>query len=182
MNEVDRQTLFSELVTRHQSELYSYIFAIVRNWDDADDLLQSVCLVLWQKFESFQLGSNFLFWATRTAKIVVSNHLRTKSKRSSNSTSDELLDALIETTMDVPPSGMEQYLDALRSCRNKLSSVDQQLVTLYYAEDLGSRGIADRLERSQPSLCNSLNRIRSRLFKCIQAELAQKQHSMEDVQ
>ena len=43
--------LFSELISRHQSELYAYIFAIVRNWEDADDLFQSVSLVLWRKFE-----------------------------------------------------------------------------------------------------------------------------------
>ena len=54
MNEQERHNLFSELIARHQSEIYAYIFAIVRNWEDADDLFQSVCLVLWRKFESFR--------------------------------------------------------------------------------------------------------------------------------
>ena len=76
MNEQERHNLFSDLILAYQSELYSYIFAVVRNWEDADDLLQSVCLVLWRKFDSFRPGSNFLFWARRTAKIEVSNFLR----------------------------------------------------------------------------------------------------------
>ena len=71
MNEQDRHNLFSELIARHQSELYAYIFAIVRNWEDADDLFQSVCLVLWRKFESFRPGSSFFSWARQTAKIEV---------------------------------------------------------------------------------------------------------------
>ena len=53
MNEQERHNLFSELLTRHQSELYGYIFAVVRNWEDADDLYQSVCLILWRKFDRF---------------------------------------------------------------------------------------------------------------------------------
>lgn len=46
MSEQDRHNLFVELITRHQSELYGYIFAVVRNREDADDLYQSVGMTL----------------------------------------------------------------------------------------------------------------------------------------
>lgn len=178
MNTENRHHMFSELIARHQAELYSYILAVVRNWNDADDLLQAVYLVLWQKFDSFQPGSNFLFWATRTAKLLVSNFLR--RNRASTYISDELLDALAETIMNVRSEGAEQHLEALRRCRRKLSPADEELIGLHYAEDLGSRQIAERLQRSQPSVCNSLNRIRSWLYKCIHTELALQQHAAGD--
>ena len=54
MNAQDRHNLFAELITTHQSQLYGYIFALVRNRDDAADLFQSVCVVLWKKFDSFK--------------------------------------------------------------------------------------------------------------------------------
>ena len=76
MDEQDRHGLFSELISRHQSELYAYIFAIVRNWEDTDDLYQSVCLVLWRKFGSFRSGSSFFSWARQAAKIEVRNFLK----------------------------------------------------------------------------------------------------------
>jgi DNA-directed RNA polymerase specialized sigma24 family protein len=57
MTDQNRHNLFSELIARYQSELYGYIFAVVRNWEDADDLFQSICVVLWRKFESFRPGS-----------------------------------------------------------------------------------------------------------------------------
>jgi RNA polymerase sigma-70 factor, ECF subfamily len=177
MNDQDRQDLFSQLIARHQSELYSYLFAVVRNWNDADDLLQSVCLVLWRKFNSFEPSSNFLFWASHTAKLVVSSFLR--QKRLSGYPSDDLFDALAETFTGVQREGMEQYLEALHRCRDKLSPADEELIDLHYADDLSSRQIAERLRRSQSSVCNSLNRIRSWLFKCIQRELAQQQHPVE---
>jgi RNA polymerase sigma-70 factor (ECF subfamily) len=69
MNEHERHNLFSELIARHQSELYAYIFAIVRSWENADDLFQSVCVVLWRKFETFQTDTSFFSWARQTAKF-----------------------------------------------------------------------------------------------------------------
>ena len=78
MNDQERHNLFSELIARHQSELYGYIFAIVRNWEDANDLFQSVCLVLWSKFASFRHGSSFFAWARQTAKLEVRKFLTRK--------------------------------------------------------------------------------------------------------
>ena len=68
MNEQDRHNLFSELITRHQSQLYAYIFAIVRNQQDADDLYQSVCLILWRKFDIISAGQQFLLLGTPDGK------------------------------------------------------------------------------------------------------------------
>jgi len=175
MNEHERHSLFSELITRHQSQLYGYIFAVVRNWEDTDDLFQSVCLVLWSKFESFRPDSNFFAWARQTAKIKVANFLR--HKRSANYVSEELLDDLAKAVSEIRSDEGEFYLAALERCREKLSSVDEELLELHYVEDIGSRQIADRLQRSQPSVCNSLNRIRGWLLECIKLDLARQEHS-----
>lgn len=178
MNEQERHNLFSELLARHQSELYGYIYAVVRNWEDADDLYQSVSMVLWRKFGAFRPGSSFFAWARQTARIEVSKHLRLKHL--STSISDKLLDDVVETTIEPPGSEAEPYLAALRRCKAKLADADEALLELHYVEDLGSRQIADRLCRSQPSVCNSLNRIRSWLLECIQMDLARQKRSREE--
>jgi RNA polymerase sigma-70 factor, ECF subfamily len=178
MNKQDHHSLFSELIGRHQSEIYAYIFSVVRNWEDADDLFQSVCLVLWSKFESFRPNSNFFAWARRTARITVSNFL--KRKQLEQYASEELLSALTETTFisrGVGDEGGESYLVALRRCKDKLSAMDEELLELRYVEDLGSRQIADRLHRPQRSVSNSLARVQRWLFECIQTEMAQSEHS-----
>ena len=71
---------------------------------------------------------------------------------------------------------MEIGLAALRRCREKLSAADEELLNLRYVEDLGSREIANRLLRPQPSVCRSLNRIRNWLLECIEMELARQEH------
>jgi RNA polymerase sigma-70 factor (ECF subfamily) len=178
MNEPDRHTLFSELIVRHQSELYAYLFAIARNWEDTDDLYQSVCLVLWSKFDAFRLGSSFFSWARHTAKLTARDFL--KHKRSRTCVSETLLDALAETTSDAGCGWPDlSYMAALERCRAKLTAADDELLGLRYVEDLGSRQIADQLQRSQQSVCQSLLRIRRWLLECVQMELAREEHSRE---
>jgi RNA polymerase sigma-70 factor, ECF subfamily len=175
MNEQERHDLFSDLIARHQGELYAYIYATVRDWDDASDLFQAVCLVLWRKFELFQPGSSFFSWARQTAQLEVRNFLR--RKKPSSPVSDELLDALAGTVAEASSDWAESYLAALRRCRGKLKAGEEELLALRYAEDLTSRQIADRLQRPQPSVCRSLKRIRRWLLECIQGEVAQQRHS-----
>ena len=166
MNDQERHNLFSELIARHQSEIYGYIFAIVRNWEDADDLFQSVCLVLWSKFASFRQGSSFFAWARQTAKFEVRKFLT--QKQVPNYVSEKLLDTLAETTLITESGGVEVGLAALRRCREKLDATDEELLQLRYAEGLSTVEIADRLQRLQPSVSRSLNRIRRWLLECIE--------------
>ena len=175
MNEQDRHNLFSELIARYHSQLYAYIFAVVKNREDTEDLFQSVCLVLWRKFELFQPGSSFFSWARQTAKLMVCNFLRHKRNLSTYA-SEDLLDALAETVSEAQGDGVELHVAALRRCKEKLIAADEELLQLRYVEDLGIREIADRLRRLQPSVCRSLNRIRRWLLECIQMELARQEH------
>jgi RNA polymerase sigma-70 factor, ECF subfamily len=179
MTDQGRHHLFSDLLARHHVQLYAYIFAIVRNREDAADLFQSVCLVLWRKFGSFQPGSSFFAWARETAKLVVRSFLRHKQKPL-RYVREELLDDLTGVALENRSDAIEFYLAALQQCRGKLGAADQALLGLRYADGLGSREIADRLRRPQPSVCRSLNRIRRWLLECIRTELARQEHFKED--
>jgi RNA polymerase sigma-70 factor, ECF subfamily len=178
MDERERHRLFSDLVTRHQSQLYAYIFALVRNREDAEDLFQSVCVVLWRRFESFQPNSSFFSWARQTAIFVLRNSF--KRKKPPACVNEELLDALAETTVDPRSDETDAYLAALRRCKDKLGDLDRQLLELRYAEGFNSRQIADQMGRPQQGVCNSLLRIRRWLFNCIQIEVAQQDRSVRD--
>jgi RNA polymerase sigma-70 factor (ECF subfamily) len=178
MNDQEHQNLFAELITRHQSELFGYIYAVVRNREDASDLYQSVCLTLWQKFDLFQPGSNFFAWARQTAKNKVGDFVR--YKRSPTYITSELIDIL--TASDSKPNcdDAELYLATLRRCKEKLSASDDELLQLRYDEELSTVEIANRLRRLQQSVSRSLNRIRRWLFECVQMELAREKISSRE--
>jgi RNA polymerase sigma-70 factor (ECF subfamily) len=174
MNEKERQALFAELISRYQNELHGYIYAVVRNWDDADDLYQAVCLVLWSKFDLFQPGTSFFAWARETAKNKVGDFVRRRP--SPTHVTEQLLDILAGTATDSHNSGPETYLAALRRCREKLTNSDEELIQLRYVEELNTIEIADRLQRLRPSISRSLNRIRRLLFECVEMEVAKQEH------
>jgi DNA-directed RNA polymerase specialized sigma24 family protein len=91
--------------------------------------------------------------------------------------SEELLDEFTETIVDVQSNGEKWGLATLERCREKLDAADGELLELHYVHDLGSRQIADQLQRSQASVCHSLKRIRGWLLACVQMELARETHS-----
>lgn len=173
MTEQERHQLFTDLVARYHSQLCAYVFAVVKDRNDTDDIVQSVCLVLWRKFESFQPGTNFFSWACQTAKLVICNFLRHKARKSQPiHATQELLDSLAETISHAGSDKTEFYVAALRHCKGKLSVADEELLELRYSESLGSVEIANRLQRPQQSVCQSLKRIRRCLLECIRLELA----------
>ena len=66
-----------------------------------------------------------------------------------------------EGDVSLQGDAMDAYLAALRSCKEKLDGGDDELLRLRYVEELGTREIATRLQRLQPNVCRSLNRIRA---------------------
>ena len=64
------------MLARHQSQLFGYIYSLVRDLDDADDLFQQTSLVLWDKFDLFDPSRSFVGWACGVARYEVLNFLR----------------------------------------------------------------------------------------------------------
>jgi RNA polymerase sigma-70 factor, ECF subfamily len=179
MDEQERHNLFVELITRYQSQLYGYIFALVRNREDADDLFQSVGMILWRKFGSFRPDSSFVSWAGQTTRFVVRNFL--KRKKRLVYVGEELSEALVETAREIQSDATDSYLAALNRCKSKLGLEDEGLLKLRYVEELSTRQIAERMGRAQASVCHSLARIRRWLFHCIHAELEPQEQAAREI-
>jgi RNA polymerase sigma-70 factor (ECF subfamily) len=48
-----------------------YIRVFVPHWADADDILQETAMVMWRKFDTYVIGSNFAVWGIRIARNFV---------------------------------------------------------------------------------------------------------------
>jgi RNA polymerase sigma-70 factor, ECF subfamily len=171
MPDPKRYDEFAGLVRLHTSQVLAYINALLLNWHDADDLFQETCLVLWQKFDEFRPGTNFLAWALRIADYKVLK-FRTKQSRRMAFTKN-LRDAL---KVDFSRRGAEDAtvsLMALSGCMGRLTQNDRQLATLCYGESMPVCQVADAMGRSPESVHRSLRRIRKWLLDCIRRELRQ---------
>jgi RNA polymerase sigma-70 factor (ECF subfamily) len=163
---------FAELLRQHQSQLFAYIYSLVHNFDDADDLFQQTSLVLWDKFDQFDRSKRFLPWACGVARYEVLNYLRARNRHRLYF-SDELNLALVEAQDDLEAEPLEDQRDALAGCIKKLRRRDAELLEAFYGRSLCVSDVANAWGRSTHSIHNSLRRIRRALFECVRRTLAQ---------
>ena len=162
---------FIVLFANHQRNLLKYLVTLVQNLHDAEDLLQQSALVLWQKFDTYEPGTNFFGWACRIAYLTAMNFLRTKRLKSVF-LSEELLGELAAKQVDQLEK-QDSYRELLPDCLAKLSKKDRDLVHLCYL-GAGSFGdIAAQIGRTADSVYHSLHRIRRLLFNCVSKAIAQ---------
>lgn len=168
-SEGDLNAVFVELLTQHQRKLFSYIYTLVPNVTDSDDLLQETNLVLWNKRQEYTLGTNFSAWACRIAYFNVQNFLRAKV-RSHASFSEELLSDISDLLVD-RSEVHTIYSVLLINCLGKLSSASQQLLKLRYDGNRSIQELAKQMGRSAGSIYNTLSQIRHKLWECVQHAL-----------
>jgi RNA polymerase sigma-70 factor, ECF subfamily len=167
--EDDGSIAFIELLTQHQRSMYGYIYTMVRNSSDSDDLLQETNVVLWNKRSEYKTGTNFTAWACRIAYYKVQNFLRSKG-RSRVYFSDKLLSKLSDLQINREEIHTIQTT-MLVYCLEKLSSASQQLLKLCFDENHSIQEVAKQLGRPVGSIYNTLSQIRFKLWKCIQSAL-----------
>lgn len=69
---------FAELVTNYSERIYNLALRILRNREDAEDVLQETFLTVIQKLNTFDGRSNFFTWIYRIATNVSLMKLRKK--------------------------------------------------------------------------------------------------------
>ena len=169
---IDRQAEFAAQLRRHQTQLFSYIYSLVRDLDDADDLFQQTSLVLWDKFDRFDPSRSFLAWACGVARFEVANWVRYRSRHRLHF-SDEVNLLLIDAQEELEADEGEARRAALADCLKKLRARDQQLLDACYGRAVRIAEVARDWGRSTQSIHNSLRRIRRALCECVRRSLAQ---------
>lgn len=165
----DRMAEFLDLYTRHYPRLQFYVMALMPAASDAADVLQETSLVLWEKFDTFELGSNFFAWACKIARFQAMKH-RERSRRSGHCFGEALLEKLaVEASDDRFAEPVS--LEALQRCLAKLTEADKTLIRRRYQPGASVQQIAAELGRSANALSKSLGRIRRALVECVERTL-----------
>lgn len=153
-----------------QSQLLGYICALVRNLDDAEDVLQQTVLTIWNKLDKYQPERSFTAWALRFVQYHALNHLRARRRRQFH---EHLAASLAETAaFAAEPEENDAYRRAMEGCLKDMNQPDRQMVEQCYYEECKVSALAARLGRSAQSVCNSLRRIRMSLLECIRRKVS----------
>ncbi len=162
---------FLRLMSLNQSKIYGYTLSLLSQKADADDLMQEICLTMWEKFDTFELGTNFVSWGIQIARYKVANYRQKhygKHKCILTDKAVQLLDMRSEKVMQ----NVDVRIDALEKCVKKLQPRKQELIQLRYDKELPVKTIAERFGRRPKSIYKALAHIQDSLLRCIRLLMA----------
>jgi RNA polymerase sigma-70 factor (ECF subfamily) len=153
------------LLMRHERQIFAYIYTLLPNRHDAEDILQETCLTIYDKFAEFTQGTDFLAWAMRIAWWKV-RAARQKFARSKVLFSDEVMEAVAHTAEEMVEETTAMHT-ALSSCLQKLNERDRRMILTRYERGSGVERAAVVSGRSLQAAYKALMRIKQVLHDCV---------------
>ena len=165
----DSKTQFIEAFTESQAALLAFCMASVNHREDAQDVYQKTCVVLWKKSEDWDPSTPFLRWAYAVARYEVLAYVRDRA-RERLVFDDDVVAAMAGISIEIGQKQSDR-MDAMQGCVQKLTPEQQQLLSDYYVKGYTFKEIAERTGKSLGSVKMMTMRLRKSLGTCIEAQL-----------
>ncbi len=162
---------FLNLFTQHRNQIYSYIYSLLPDRDDAEDVFQRTSLILWRKFSNYDDSNSFFSWACGVAFYEVKNFIRV-AQRKRLQFREDIIEQLADERVNIPSKKMNQRATALQDCIQKLRSQDRELVDQVYRNQTAVKDVAGVAGSAVQTIYNRLNQIRRQLTHCIERTLS----------
>jgi|TARA_B110000238_G_scaffold57204_1_gene62502 RNA polymerase sigma-70 factor (ECF subfamily) len=153
----------NELFQNHWTEVYSFAKSKTRNHHQAEDLTCETFIKAFLKFETYNPSQKFKNWIFTICKNTFLDTLRKQGNAVTY-----LEDQLYFEVNDTKPSPVdllilkENYLNLLNKI-GQLNKSDQEIINLFYLEDLSYEQITERLNISYANARTKLNRAKHKL-------------------
>jgi RNA polymerase sigma-70 factor (ECF subfamily) len=166
---------FREIVDRYQTKVFSIIYGILRNRNDAEDIAQQVFAKIYFSIRNFDFRSSLLTWIYKITVNECYDYLRKKRVRklvyeSDFSSEDSLRMENSEPATDhAPPVDrrLAQH-DLIFKLLSKISEEDRSLILLKEVEGHSVEELAQMTGMNENTIKVKLFRARQKLVKAAQ--------------
>lgn len=156
---------YDDLIRRYQERIYSTLYNMTANHEDANDLAQEAFIKAFRALKSFKGDSSFFTWLYRIAVNKTINFLKQRRQRTNlslndldfNAEHDPDLVALISDKTPRREINLAELQESLNAAMRKLSEEHRLVVTLHDVQGLPHEEISKIMD------CN-VGTVRSRLF------------------
>ena len=163
---------FREIVERYQSKVFSIIFGILRNRNDAEDIAQQVFAKIYFSIKNFDFRSSLLTWIYRITVNECYDYLRKKRVRKLVYESDFSDEDAKRMEASEPAVDGQQPIDKQLAQRDlivkllgKLSEEDRSLMLLKEVEGHSVEELAQMTGLNENTIKVKLFRTRQKLLK-----------------
>jgi len=175
VNNPEREAEFLRLLAISYRELYAAAMSVVGNRNDADDVIQEVCVVLWARYDEFDPGTNFHKWAVTVAFNVARTYARKRNRRRGTGLNEEAL-ARIVRMRTASSELLELRREILRNCLTRLAPRDRRFLTDCYRTSTSLVDYAQGKGLTVSAVYSKLKRLRRTLVECVQKKFEQGEH------
>ena len=114
---------FIRLLTEHQIPIKGLILSMSPGCQDVNDILQDINVVLWEKKNSYTVGTDFKAWVYAIGRIKVMQYWDHQCKLGKMVLSNEFLESVAEASATDSSGYLEDKLETLSRC---LASLKQE--------------------------------------------------------
>jgi RNA polymerase sigma-70 factor, ECF subfamily len=168
MGEDLRTKEFLALYTGCHRQLYVYVRCHVPAAADAEDVLQNISGVLWEKFAEYRRGEDFGRWACGVARLEVLKYRQHQRRARTIQLSEPLADRLSQDIFQASTEANSLH-ERMRTCIEKISAWGRWILKLRYESRKSVGDIAAELGCTEASVYKTLQRIHDALYDCVEA-------------
>ncbi len=162
---------FVSLLTTYQGKIQSYILSMVPNFQDASDIMQDTSKMMWDKFDDFKEGSNFLAWGITIARYRVLEFRNKKRRRKEIQFDNTVLESLQED-QEKRQDKTNEFLTYIKSCYQKLPEQDKRIILMRYHEGQKIKDMAGVLGKTVQTVYRNISRVQGSLLICLKQAIS----------
>ena len=162
----DDYTSYNKLFVRYYSRLCCYVYRLLGEKEDAEDVVQDLFLTLWNNRKKIAIGENVSGYLYKMARNLALNHIRTQTNyKTVLENREEQLSYYEENPLET-----EEFRMALYDCINLLPGRCKEVLLLHRVKGLKQKEIADQLSISVKTIKNQIWASLQRLTKCLEVK------------
>ncbi len=166
------ETAFREIVERYQSKVFSIIYGILRNRNDAEDIAQQVFAKIYFSIGSFDFRSSLLTWIYKITVNECYDYLRKKRVRKLVYESDFTEEDALRMMNTEQPVEQVRAVDTVLAQRDlvmklleRISEEERTLILLKEVEGHSVEELAEMTGLNQNTIKVKLFRARQKLLR-----------------
>lgn len=168
-------TAYRGLVEKYQGRVYSLVYGMVRNREDARDITQDAFVKAYNNLGSFRLESSFYTWLYRIAMNLAIDLVRKRQRRPTTSFEEGVASrdgdgGIAEIHSDDSPRKVlerKQLYERIMDAMEKLPEDQREVVLLREVEGLSYKEISEVMDIPEGTVMSRLFYARKRLQKLL---------------
>ena len=161
---------FADIVRRHEREVWRIVSALLPDAPLGENLLQQTFINAFERLHQYR-GGGLELWLKQIARNLVTDELRRRAREGERL---RHYTAYVSAVLEADDAGERdrELEEAVRACRDSLTSAPRRALELYYDDSMSLERVAVALGRTVVATRQLLFRTRLALRECVRRRLA----------